>query len=308
MAYVAQNGGRIIRALLEIAFSRKWAGVTTVLTGMSKAVEKRLWPYEHPLRQFELKSETLYRIQEFADEWTVQELLALDGASLGELLHLNEQQGQAILKIAKQFPTLQVEPSLRPLGSDVLDISVRLTRNFTWNPRLHGSAEAFWIWVEDHEGLTILQLAHLIVRPTTESTTLEFVLTIPNGVPPPFLTIRVVSDRWIGAEDEIQVSLEDLMMPTSSQSHTPLLSLPLLPISVVRDPLLRVPLSETISTFNAIQTQVYWTFVNTCHHSLLCAPSGNGKSMMAKILALYVKALPLVIRVPDYALLGRQHK
>lgn len=294
MAYVAQNGGRIIRALLEIAFSRKWASVATVLMGMSKAVEKRLWPYEHPLRQFELKAETLYRIQEFADEWAVQDLLTLDGASLGELLHLNEQQGQAILKIAKQFPSLQVEPSLRPLGSDVLDISVRLTRNFTWNPKLHGSAEPFWIWVEDHEGLTILQLAHLIVRPVTESTTLEFVLTIPNGVPPPFFTIRAFSDRWIGAEDEIQVSLENLTMPISSQSHTPLLPLPLLPISVIKEPLLAASLSETISTFNAIQTQAYWTFMNTRRHTLLCAPSGNGKSMMIKILALYAQLFPLL--------------
>ena len=44
MAYSAQNGGRIIRALLEIGISRKWANVSAVLMGLSKAVEKRMWP------------------------------------------------------------------------------------------------------------------------------------------------------------------------------------------------------------------------------------------------------------------------
>lgn len=259
-----------------------------VLMGMSKAIEKRLWPYEHPLRQFELRAETLYRIQEWADEWSVQELLTLDAASLGELVHLNEPQGQAILKAAKQFPLLQVDYNLRPLGFDVLNISVRLTRNFSWNPRLHGNVEPFWIWVEDHEGLTILQLVHLIIRPTTESTKFDFIITIPNGIPPPFVTLRVVSDRWIGAEDEVQVPLESLVMPVSSRSHTPLLPLPLLSTSVIQNPVLEASLSQAVPTFNAIQSQAFWISMNTCYHTLLCAPGGNGKSTMARILALCV--------------------
>jgi antiviral helicase SLH1 len=288
MAYVAQNSGRIIRALLEITFSQKWANVTMVLIGMSKAIEKRLWPYEHPLQQFELKAETLYNLKEWADEWTVRELLTLDAASLGQLIHMNEPQGQAVLNAAKQFPSLQVDYHLRPLGHDVLNVSVHLARNFTWNPRLHGNSESFWVWIEDHEGQTILQLAHIIIRPSTESIKLDFIITIREGMRPPFLTIRIVNDRWIGAEDEIQISLESLLMPVSSQSHTPLLPLPLLSTSIVKQPVLQASLSKTISSFDAIQTQAYWTLVNTQHHALLAAPSGNGKTMMAKILALCV--------------------
>jgi antiviral helicase SLH1 len=286
MSYVAQNSGRIIRALLEIALSRKWANVSNVLMGMSKAIEKRLWPYEHPLRQFDLKVETMYKIQEWVDEWTVQELLSLDAASLGELVHLNEPQGQAILKAAKNLPSLRIDYKLKPLGADVLRISVRLTRTFTWNTRLHGTAEPFWVWIEDHETLTILQLAHIIVRSTTESTLLDFIITIPGGVTPPFVTIRVISDRWIGAEDEMQLSLASLIMPLSSQSHTPLLPLPLLSSSIIRDSVLRALLSQQTPSFSAIQTQAYWILLETHHHSLLSAPSGSGKTMMAKIVAL----------------------
>lgn len=37
--YVSQNAGRIVRALLEIAMSKRWAPVTLVLIAMSKAIE-----------------------------------------------------------------------------------------------------------------------------------------------------------------------------------------------------------------------------------------------------------------------------
>ncbi|KAF5363477.1 hypothetical protein D9756_000504 [Leucocoprinus leucothites] len=286
MAYVAQNGGRIIRALLEIAFSHKWANVTMVLVGMSKAIEKRLWPYEHPLRQFELRAETLFKLQEWADDWTIQEILTLDAPSLGQLIHMNEAQGQAILKAAKQFPSLQIDYRLRPLGHDVLNVSIHLTPSFTWNPRLHGTSEPFWVWIEDHEGLTILQLAHIIIRPSTERMKLDFIITITTEIRPPFLTIRVVCDRWIGAEDEVQVPLDSLIMPTASRSHTSVLSLPLLSTSIVKQSVLQASLSQAISTFDAIQTQAYWTLIHTHYHALVCAPSGNGKSTLAKVLAL----------------------
>ena len=59
-AYVAQNAGRIVRALLEIAVSRKWATVSAVLMGLSKAVEKRLWPFDQPLKQFDISDGSSY--------------------------------------------------------------------------------------------------------------------------------------------------------------------------------------------------------------------------------------------------------
>lgn len=40
--YVAQNAGRIVRALLEIAMSKRWAPVTLVLMSMSKAIESEI--------------------------------------------------------------------------------------------------------------------------------------------------------------------------------------------------------------------------------------------------------------------------
>lgn len=43
--YVSQNAGRITRALLEIAMTKRWASVTLVLIAMSKAIESEPSPF-----------------------------------------------------------------------------------------------------------------------------------------------------------------------------------------------------------------------------------------------------------------------
>ena len=297
-AYAAQNGGRIVRALLEIAISRKWANVSAVLMGMSKAIEKRLWPFDQPLKQFELKAEIFYNLERFADDYTVAELASMSAAELGELVHLNERHGAAIRDAAKQFPTVQINYDLRPLGSDVLKIAVHVTRRFNWSSKVHGSVEPFWLWIEDHESLSILQLSHLIFRQSTEALDVNFIISIPGGGPPPSVIIRFVSDRWMGAEEEVVVPFDDLVMPTSTECHSPRLDIPFLSLDVLGDDALRDVLSSRISALNAIQSQVFWSLASTRYHSLLCAPTGCGKSTVAQ-LALWSVPSVLSTRVPS---------
>lgn len=298
MAYVAQNGGRIIRALLEIAISRKWATVTTVLMGMSKAIEKRLWPYDQPLKQFDLKPDVFYALETWADQWAPAELATLGAEELGKLIHMNEHHGKALLTAVKQFPTVKILYNLRPLGPDVLKICVQVRRAFSWNDKVHGSSEPFWLWVEDHDGLNILHLSHLLFRQVTETLNVDFVISIPDGRPPPSVTIRFVSDRWMGAEDEANVSLETLTMPVVSNSHTPILDIPFLAPTVLQNPVVESIFANRINNFNAIQSQVFWSLLHTQSHALLCAPTGSGKTTL-----LVALVWTTVLRHPDASVL-----
>ncbi|KAJ7068154.1 Sec63-domain-containing protein [Mycena amicta] len=284
MAYAAQNGGRIVRALLEIAISRKWANVSAVLMGLSKAIEKRLWPFDQPLKQFDLKGDIFYNLERWADEWSPAELAKLSANELGNLVHLNERHGLALLNAAKQFPSARISYKLRPLGFDVLKIVVTITPTFTWG-KARSSGEPFWLWVEDHEAVNILQLSHLVFRSTTEALDVDFVISIPEGKPPPSVTIRYVSDRWMGAENETFVPLNSVVMPSASHSHSLRLELPFLSPSVLRNPAVERLLSGRIHNLNSIQTQSFWTLANTQWHSLLCAPGGSGKSTLMRIIA-----------------------
>lgn len=281
-AYAAQNGGRIIRALLEIAITRKWAKTSAVLMGMSKAIEKRLWPFDQPLKQFPLKADVFHKIELYADDYTPAELADMSAAELGELVHLNERHGAAIRDAAKQFPTVEITYELRPLGFDVLKIAVKISRKFNWSSKIHGSVEPFWLWVEDDQAATILQMSHLIFRQTTEVLDVDFIISIPEHGRPPSVTIRFVSDRWMGAEDEVVVPFSSLVMPTASESNTPRLDIPFLPLSVVHDAILEDVFGRHVSSLNAIQSQIFWSSVNTRQHALVCAPTGCGKSLIGQ--------------------------
>ncbi|KZT66005.1 Sec63-domain-containing protein [Daedalea quercina L-15889] len=283
-AYAAQNGGRIVRSLLEIAISRKWANVSAVLMGLSKAIEKRLWPFDQPLKQFQLKREVLYNLERWADDYSVAELAAMSAAELGQLVRLNEHHGSAIRDAAKQFPTVGLTYKLRPLGANVLKIEVRITKQFNWSSRIYGSSEPFWLWIEDDEGINILQMSHLVFRQTTDALDVDFVISIPEGRRPPSATIRFVSDKWMGAEDELTIPFDDLVMPAASGSHTPRLDIPFLPVSVLHNPVVEKHMSQRVHSFNALQSHAFWSLVNTPLHALLCAPTGCGKSTLAQVM------------------------
>jgi len=287
-AYVAQNAGRIIRALFEIALSNKWAHASRVLASMSKVVEKRMWPdVDHPLKQFKLQPMLLHNLSRWAIDWMVEDLAPLDAQELGELIHMNEKHGSALKEAAQQFPTVNIAYSLRPLGHDILKIQVRVHRRFTWNPKVHGTTEPFWLWIEDAESLEIAQLFNLSFRPTTETVEVDFILSLPDGRPPADMIIRWISDTWVGAESEVTVAFESLVMPADTKNHTPRLNLlPLLQPNTIRNRSVQNAFAGRVSTFNAIQSQALWSLLHTKLHSLICAPIGCGKSTLTQILAM----------------------
>ena len=286
--YVAQNAGRIIRALFETALSNKWAKASHVLAGLSKVIERRMWPdVDHPLRQFNLQPQLLHNLSRWADDWMVEDLAVMDADELGKLVRMNEKHGSALRTAAQQFPTVKITWSLRPLGHDILKIPVRVDRLFTWNPKVHDTAEPFWLWIEDAKGLGIAQLFSLSFRPATESVEVDFILSLPDGRPPSSMVIRWISDTWVGAESEAIVSFESLVMPAYTENHTPRLGrLPLLHPNVVRNRLVQDAFARRVSRFNPLQSQVLWSLLHTKLHSLICAPVGCGKSTMMQILSM----------------------
>ena len=259
-----------------------------MLAGLSKVIEKRMWPdVDHPLRQFKLQPLLLHNLSQWADDWMVEDLAAMDADELGKLVRMNEKHGSALKAAAQQFPTVKITYSLRPLGHDILKIPVRVDRLFTWNPKVHGTIEPFWLWIEDAEGVGISQIFNLSFRPATETVEVDFMLSLPGGQPPSGMVIRWISDTWVGAESEEAVYFDSLVMPTDTRNHTPRLDrLPSLHPSVIRNRSVQNAFAGRVSRFNSIQSQVLWSLLHTQLHSLICAPIGCGKSTMTQILAM----------------------
>jgi len=280
--YAAQNGGRIIRALLEIALSRKWANAAMVLIRLSMSIEKKIWGYEHPLAQFDLSAELLYNLGRWAEEVQIYDLASKTAAELGTLIHLNERHGAALLRAAKQFPTVTPSAKLRPLSHELLRIHLVIQRSFEWSTKVHGSGEPFWVWVEDDSEINILQLARVSFGPSTESLQLEFIIPLPRSLPP-FVTVRAISDRWLGAEEEITVSFDDLIMPPLPVRRTSLLDVPLLRTDLhIFDERTKYAFSR-FTHFNSIQTQCLWPTYNSARNIILCASTSSGKSLIGQL-------------------------
>ncbi|THH12262.1 hypothetical protein EW145_g150 [Phellinidium pouzarii] len=286
MAYVAQNAGRIIRALLEIAISRKWANASAVLMSLSKAVEKRIWPFHHPFDQLgdTLRQDVMVGLRRWADDYSVADLAQMTAHELGELVHLNEYHGAALLRVAREFPTIDLSYELRPLTSDLLRVAVHAKRSFKWGPKRKDTMEPFWIWIEDEDGVDILQLSHIVFRQSTNQVDTDFIIQISDAKSLLGLTIRYVSDRWMGAEDEIPVVLSSLIKPQPFESFTRILSLPFLQLDALENDALKWAFSAKLQSLNTIQTHSFWGLVNVSQNSLLCAPSGSGKSVLAQML------------------------
>lgn len=280
-AYVAQNAGRIIRALLEIALSRNWANCALLLIDLSKAIERRMWPYDHPLQQITtLQKDTLYNLRRWADDTEISELQEMEPKELGDLIHMNEIHGRALLTAARQFPSIGVKYALRPLAHDVLQVTVSVERQFEWNDKMSSSAEPFYIWVQDAEGLNILQWRSVLVRQSSSTMDIDFV--IPWTGDHQSLTIVTASDRWLGSDSQVHVPLENLLMPAPFHGATPVLDLPFLPMSAVDD----VELARAyrpVTLLNGLQSQPFWTLYHTNHNVLISAPVASGKSLLGEM-------------------------
>ncbi|KAH8915667.1 Sec63-domain-containing protein [Atractiella rhizophila] len=267
--YVAQNAGRIARALLDIAIHRKWGVATLVCASMSKAIEKRMWPFDHPLLQCDLSQELLYNIQQWADELTVEEIAEHSPADFGKLIHLNERLGGIAVQAAKRFPKLNISVDIRPLAGDVLQLRFDLRKAFDWSEKIHRNIEGFWLWVEDADA-NILRLHHILLRQQTSNIQQEFNLFFDST--PSSITIRLVSDRWIGNEQEQIVPLDNIKMPPIAPPPEDLLDLPLLPIDALKHNRLKTHYSKDMLSFNPIQTQVFHTIYNTKANTLVASP------------------------------------
>ncbi len=288
-AYVAQNAGRILRAMLEIGLSQKWAPMTHSLISMSKAVEKRLWPFDHPLSQSNLSPDTLFNLTRWADDLDVTELAAMSAADVGKLIHLNERLGAFVRQAAKEFPHLRIEASCRPIFHDVLQVLLRVKPSFRWSEKAHGSSQPFYVWIESPSDGRILQWSIVHVHRETTVVPLTFHIDISSDDSNSF-AVRWISDRFLGSEDSVDVTLDDMATPEVPAPHTELLDLPLAPLSeVVNDPHLHDSLAS-YGVLNAIQIQIAHTVLHSSGNTLLALPAGSDALVLAALAALPISS------------------
>ncbi|KAL4865899.1 hypothetical protein BDV12DRAFT_199669 [Aspergillus spectabilis] len=281
--YVAQNAARICRALFMIALNRRWGYQCQVLLSMCKSIEKQMWPFDHPFRQFDLPQPILRNLDEKLPTSSVESMRDMDVAEIGQLVH-NQKMGKTLAKLLDNFPTLSVEAEIAPLNRDVLRVRLNLYPEFTWNDRHHGASESYWVWVENSETSEIYHHEYFILSRKKLYNDHELNFTIPLSDPlPSQIYVRAISDRWLGAETVTPISFQHLIRPDTESVYTDLLNLQPLPISALNNPILEDLYSQRFQYFNPMQTQLFHILYHTAANVLLGSPTGSGKTVAAEL-------------------------
>ncbi|RUS90749.1 hypothetical protein EGW08_001460, partial [Elysia chlorotica] len=306
MAYVAQNASRIMRALFEIALKNNEPLLASKLLEMCKMLDKRLWTFENPMRQFTILSHEILQKLE-ARRLLPHKLREMDSKEIGMMVS-HVKMGSLIKKLVHQIPQLTLEASVQPITRTVLRVRLDITPDFNWDDKVHGgTSEPFWIWVEDPENSHIYHSEYFLLhkKQVYNQETQSIVFTIPIFEPlPSQYYVKAVSDRWIGSSTTHPMSFQHLILPERHPPHTDLLNLQPLPLTALQD--LRFQALYSHTHFNPIQagpayffmacnqplppsqtlytqTQIFHTVYHTDCNVLLGAPTGSGKTLAAEL-------------------------
>uniref|UniRef100_A0A8C5LGL3 Activating signal cointegrator 1 complex subunit 3 n=1 Tax=Jaculus jaculus TaxID=51337 RepID=A0A8C5LGL3_JACJA len=282
-AYVAQNAARIVRALFEIALRKRWPTMTYRLLNLSKVIDKRLWGWASPLRQFSvLPPHILTRLEE--KNLTVDKLKDMRKDEIGHILH-HVNIGLKVKQCVHQIPSVTMEASIQPITRTVLRVTLSIHPDFTWNDQVHGTVgEPWWIWVEDPTNDHIYHSEYFLALKkqviSKEPQLLVFTIPIFEPLPSQYY-IRAVSDRWLGAEAVCIINFQHLILPERHPPHTELLDLQPLPVTALGCKAYEA--LYNFSHFNPVQTQIFHTLYHTDCNVLLGAPTGSGKTVAAEL-------------------------
>ncbi|KAG8811095.1 DEIH-box ATPase [Serendipita sp. 399] len=286
MVYVQQSAGRILRAMFEICLKRGWAIPARAALDMCKMAERKMWNSMTPLRQFRGVPGDVIRKAE-AKQFPWYRYFDLTPPELGELIGI-QNAGRLVHRLVHQFPKLDLQAHVQPITRSLLRIDLTITPDFQWEDRVHGTAQAFWILVEDVDGEIILFHDTFLLRKQyttgkSEDNEHSITLTVPMFEPvPPNYYISLIADRWLQSETRLPVSFKNLILPEKFPQPTALLDLQPPPFSVLRNPEFERIYSSSIPSFNKIQTQVLEALYGSDENVFVGAPTGSGKTICAE--------------------------
>ena len=270
MVFITQSAGRILRAIFEIVLKRGWAALAVRCLELCKMVDKKMWPSQSPLRQFKgIPEGILKKIEKIEFPW--DRFYDLTAQEIGELIRFPKM-GKNIYKRVHQFPRLDLAAHVLPITRTILRVELTITPDFQFEESVHGFAEGFWVLVEDVDSEYVLHHQYFVLKNkfAEDEHVLNFTIPIYEPLPPQYF-VRIISDRWLGAEMLLPISFRHLILPEKYPPHTELLDLQPLPVSALKEPKFEA-LYETMGLkhFNPIQTQVIR--ICTALRCTLCAP------------------------------------
>ena len=106
---------------------------------------------------------------------------------------------------------------VQPITRSLLQVELKITLHFMWDEKVHGTAEAFWVIVED-VGEVILYHDSFILKQKYAEENHIITFTVLLFEPPPNYFISIIVDRWLHCETKLPMSFRHLILPKSIHS------------------------------------------------------------------------------------------
>lgn len=295
--YIASNAGRVSRALFEMCLKRGSAGAALKFLRIAKSVDKQLWWFQSPLRQFptEFPAEVFRALDNKVTNaskdnnvfaFTIS-LLDMHPSEVGQLCH-KAKLGSKVQQFVSFLPNLDISCDVQPISKSILRFQVTLTPSFAWSQRWHGSIQGFWLWVEDSGNNRIYHQEYVQFSRKSHPDPMHLEIIIPAfDTAPTQYFIRAVSDSWVGSEVLMPVTCQHLLYPNETMGYTDLMDLTPLPVTALNDNYFER--LYNFPTFNPIQTQLFHVLYHTNAPVLVGAPTGSGKTIIAELALLRMK-------------------
>lgn len=285
MVYVTQSAARLLRAIYEIVLHKKWAQLADKSLSLCKMIDRRMWQSMCPLRQFKkMPQEIVKKLEKKNFPW--ERLYDLGPNEIGELIRAPKL-GKIVHKYVHQFPKLEMSTHIQPITRSTLRVELTVVPDFQWDEKVHGLSEAFWILVEDVDSEVILHHEYFLLKQKycQDEHLIKFFVPVFEPLPPQYF-LRIISDRWIGAETHLPVSFRHLLLPEKNLPPTELLDLQPLPVTALRNEKFEALYADKFPQFNPIQTQVFNAVYNSGDNIFIGAPTGSGKTTIAEFAVL----------------------
>jgi len=118
---------------------------------------------------------------------------------LGEIVAFPKM-GKIILNQIYKFPRLECDAYVQPLTRTLVRVELEMKAHseFVWDVKYHGTAEPFWILVQDCDSELILHAEQFVLRQSELNDEHRISFTVPLHDPlPPQYFVKVLSDRWL---------------------------------------------------------------------------------------------------------------
>ncbi|KAJ1612145.1 hypothetical protein OIY81_1382 [Cryptosporidium canis] len=333
--YISQNGTRILRFIFEL-IQLSTFGVSERaqrILEWSKMLEMRIYYTQSVLRHFvyftslnkphnpneifsssgnlknhrfkgPLKIETIKKIEDYAT-WEVTKEL-----NVSELRCIVHSDADKVFEFIKYVPSIHFkEAFVSPITLKIMKICIKINPNWKWNHRWHGVREKFHLWVTNPNDGMILHKSQVQITQKNINSTISItdLIPIPDEDAPLYLSIRIISDKWVNLECETEINLRmaienfvqfsqmqnDYLKATPNNSFinlssvadtTELLNITPIPICSLRDPkIIKYYNEKKIHFLNPIQSQLFHVLFHSDVNVFLGAPTGSGKTMVAEI-------------------------